>query len=607
MKYHFFRQKKYLVPVMLLLLVLLAGSFLVFRSDSLLFRLYSSKLFHTELSGNTLTLHYLIADPSTYGLNEDPVLPVYTGAEEDREKETASLKNALSVLSRISTDHLSSEDAYTCLLTERYLQSQLKATAFPYYPEPFSPGSGIQNSFPSLLADYAFRSRKDVEDYLSLLEQSGDYLDGLLLYEKEKAEAGLFMSHAAADKVIKQCSTILPEDALDGSHFLQKTFEEKVSLLVKDGSISEEDGKVFCARNDSLLQSVLAPTYVRMADTFTSFRKYGHTPAGLSSLPDGKAYYEYLLSATTGSNRPISETKLLLYEDYENNYNALISLLTRYPEIGDSELTASLDLSLSSASGALKQLHERIQKDFPVPCASDPLSPVSVVLKTVPSSMEEYTSPAYYLISPIDDWSTQTICLNRSNFHDNLSLYTTLAHEGYPGHLYQTIYSRQYLGKMETPALRYLLHYGGYTEGWAYYAENLSYDYAREMAVHNPHAAAYYEACRLNRNLHLGLYSLLDIAIHYDGASKEQVAGILKTIGITDPSSVDSVYAYLTEEPCSYPKYYVGYLEILKLKEEAMVLWEKDFSLYRFHQFLLEKGPADFQSLREMLPLYAAS
>ncbi|MEI3212574.1 MAG: DUF885 family protein [Lachnospiraceae bacterium] len=167
MKYHFFRQKKYLVPVMLLLLVLLAGSFLVFRSDSLLFRLYSSKLFHTELSGNTLTLHYLIADPSTYGFNEDPVLPVYTGAEEDREKETASLKNALSVLSRISTDHLSSEDAYTCLLTERYLQSQLKATAFPYYPEPFSPGSGIQNSFPSLLADYAFRSRKDVEDYLS--------------------------------------------------------------------------------------------------------------------------------------------------------------------------------------------------------------------------------------------------------------------------------------------------------------------------------------------------------------------------------------------------------------------------------------------------------
>ena len=63
----------------------------------------------------------------------------------------------------------------------------------------------------------------------------------------------------------------------------------------------------------------------------------------------------------------------------------------------------------------------------------------------------------------------------------------------------------------------------------------------------------------------------------------------------------------MTEEPCSYPKYYVGYLEILKLKEEATVLWGKDFSLYRFHQFLLEMGPADFQSLREALPLYAVS
>ena len=200
----------------------------------------------------------MIADPSAYGLSVDPVLPVYTGAEEYREKETASLKNALSVLSRISTDHLSEEDAYTCLLTERYLQSQLKACSFPYYPEPFSPGSGIQNSLPSLLADYAFRNKKDVEDYLSLLEQSGDYLDGLLLYEKEKAEAGLFMAHESADKVISQCCAILPKNALDGSHFLQKTFEEKVDLLVKDGSISEEEGKVFCARNDSLLQSVLA-------------------------------------------------------------------------------------------------------------------------------------------------------------------------------------------------------------------------------------------------------------------------------------------------------------------------------------------------------------
>ena len=145
---------------MLLLLVLLAGSFLVFRSDSLLFRLYSSKLFHTELSGNTLTLHYLIADPSTYGLNEDPVLPVYSGAEEDREKETASLKNALSVLSRISTDHLSSEDAYTCLLTERYLQSQLKATAFPYYPEPFPLEAGSRTAFLPFLPTMPFAAER---------------------------------------------------------------------------------------------------------------------------------------------------------------------------------------------------------------------------------------------------------------------------------------------------------------------------------------------------------------------------------------------------------------------------------------------------------------
>lgn len=195
MKYHFFRQKNILFPLCSSCSYSLPAAFWFSAVIPFFSVCIHQSCFIRSCPATTLTLHYLIADPSTYGFNEDPVLPVYTGAEEDREKETASLKNALSVLSRISTDHLSSEDAYTCLLTERYLQSQLKASAFPYYPEPFSPGSGIQNSFPSLLADYAFRSRKDVEDYLSLLEQSGDYLDGVSFSMKRRKQKPVCSCH----------------------------------------------------------------------------------------------------------------------------------------------------------------------------------------------------------------------------------------------------------------------------------------------------------------------------------------------------------------------------------------------------------------------------
>ena len=138
-------------------------------------------------------------------------------------------------------------------------------------------------------------------------------------------------------------------------------------------------------------------------------------------------------------------------------------------------------------------------------------------------------------------------------------------------------------------------------EGWAYYVEDLSYSYAKDQVRNNAYAVAYYEACRLNRNIHLCLYSLLDIAIHYDGATPEQVQKILQSVGITNPSSVTAIYQYITEEPVNYLKYYLGYMEITLLREKAKLLWEDDFTLYRFHQFLLETGPSDFSGLHEQL------
>ena len=215
--------------------------------------------------------------------------------------------------------------------------------------------------------------------------------------------------------------------------------------------------------------------------------------------------------------------------------------------------------------------------------------------------MRDYCSPAYYLTPPIDDMQNNIIYINGKNATDHLTLYTTLAHEGYPGHLYQTVYSQLYLRQNDASPIRYLLHYGGYVEGWAYYVEDLSYSYAEDQVRNNAYAVAYYEACRLNRNIHLCLYSLLDIAIHYDGATPEQVQKILQSVGITNPSSVTAIYQYIAEEPVNYLKYYLGYMEITLLREKAKLLWEDDFTLYRFHQFLLETGPSDFSGLHEQL------
>ena len=121
------------------------------------------------------------------------------------------------------------------------------------------------------------------------------------------------------------------------------------------------------------------------------------------------------------------------------------------------------------------------------------------------------------------------------------------------------------------------------------------------MQESDPTQAAWFEACRLNRNLQLCIYSLLDIAIHYDGADPGQVKEILQQIGITQEDVVSSIYQYIVEEPVNYLKYYLGFLEFLSLRETAQTLWGEKFTLMKFHQFVLEAGPSDFQGLNQRL------
>jgi len=603
-KKKFTRKQGILCSLLLFCLLALVLSLCLLTNDSRRFHALAEELFRSELSGNTLNLHYTLAYPEDYGILEAARLPSY---ESDTDNGKEELEAVLLKLSRISPEHLSESDAYTWQLLNRYFTLRLTGVPYSHYGEPLSPSQGMHSGLPILLADYTFRSPQDVEDYLHILCQIDDYFQGLGQYEKEKSEKGLFMSDTAARKVVEACTLIMDKTSLSqGSHFLHTTFEERLDALEKEGMINADQKQQWISENDRLLTTVVAPAYEKLADAFTILQGSGSNSMGLCYFPEGRAYYEYLLSSTTGSSKSVAEVRALLWEDFQHNLSALVRLLREYPELAARVPgTASDAFPYTLPEEMLADLQSRITGDFPAfPQTTGDFAPACTI-KSVSPSMEKYSSPAYYLTPPIDDMSNNIIYINHKNMPDALTLYTTLAHEGYPGHLYQTVYSQLYLKEQNASCLRYLLHYGGYTEGWALYAENLSYYYARQMVEDSrPLEGAWYEACRLNRNLQLCLYSLLDIAIHYEGATPAQVQAILNKMGIVDPESVTSIYQYIVEEPVNYLKYYLGFLEFLALREQALEMWGDDFSLMRFHRFVLETGPSDFQGLHDRLSVY---
>lgn len=231
----------------------------------------------------------------------------------------------------------------------------------------------------------------------------------------------------------------------------------------------------------------------------------------------------------------------------------------------------------------LADLQEQIQEDFPAPRS------VSFQVKEVPDSLANFLSPAFYMTPPIDAEEQNTIYINPSRNMDRTELITTLAHEGYPGHLYQNSFENQ----EGYDPVRNLIYIGGYTEGWGLYSELYAYDF---LGLTDLEA----DALRALSSLNYALCASLDLAIHSEGWTETECSKYLSSFGITDEEQIHKLYLNILEEPSNYLKYYLGYLEICKLKESALTL-SPNISVYDFHKWFLETGPAPFPILEQRL------
>lgn len=580
----------------------------ILKKDQLAFNHYVKEFTKNTLSENALDLHYTLKEPSNYGIYDAVSLPIYEHG--DALDTYAEINQNLLLLENIDASSLSDKQSFTYQVLQDYLEEHLELEQYPYFAEPLTPNSGVHTTLPILLAEYRFYDTDDIETYFEILSVLPSYFEGLIQYETEKADAGLFMNSTALNKVITACENFTKtEDVSD--HLLATTFEERLkSLSDETDSLSASDMSMYQKQNETLLKHSVFPAYTALAEKLTLLSPLCNNDYhGLCSVKNGKEYYLALLKRNTGSYRPIADIKEILFADFAESYNNLINLLSQNPQLLESGHLESLNkqFPIKDTLKILDHLQLTIQEDFPALNTN-----TSVDVKTLQGSLENYCAPAFYLTVPLDAFENNVIYINQKNALSGIDLYTTLAHEGFPGHLYQTVFFHQ----SNTPKsnsdiavtnplglLRNILYYGGYTEGYALYVEALSYDYASDLCknANLTDAQIICDTLKYEWKMQISLYCLLDIAIHYDGASYEQIKTLLNKFGIVDDTSVSTIYQYLLEEPTTYLKYYLGYLEIQNLKNRAKNLWGQDYSDLKFHTFLLEAGPCSFELLSEKI------
>lgn len=538
---------------------------------------FTNTLFCDLAKSSTLYLHFLLKDPESYGITlTDSPLGQYSLVQ--MQEDSQMLETLAQELNQIPYSHLTSKQQFLYVILQDYLESAMLGTDLELYSQPLSETIGIQAQLPILLSEYTFSCKEDIDEYLTLLKAVPNLFQEIMVFERQKADAGLAPDDGSIERIIQSCQSAMTTPA---SNPLTETFEERIQQIT---TLSEEEKESYLEQNISAITDYWIPAYQTLIDELNTLKGRGTNPNGLCGFTNGKEYYEYLVKTETGTSYSMDELYKQIQIQLDSDLRAISKLVSQNPELKDQ--ISSYQYSVSEPEEILGNLKSEIVNDFP----ALPNDFGILTLKYVPKALESSLSPAFFLIPPIDDLENNLIYLNQQSIHQTNSLYTTLAHEGIPGHLYQTLYCMQ---KDSSPLAR-LLSCSGYTEGWATYAEYYSYSFTNGLSSELQQLLAHNSAAIL------GLSALLDFNVNYRNWTKNDVAEYLSShYGITDSEVAEDIFYNMVDCPVNYLTYYTGYVEIMDLREQAEEELGSDFDIKEFHTFILDMAPASFRIIRQ--------
>ncbi|MCI8615928.1 MAG: DUF885 domain-containing protein [Lachnospiraceae bacterium] len=565
------------------ILILGAGGIAIWKNKAngpAAFDAYMDTMFKEDIVENTINLHYTLAHPENYGIT-DYEISLGSFTPEDFKENYRELEEIRKRLLQFNKKKLSGDQQLTYDIVLDYVETELSAKDLVLYTEMLGPATGYQAQLPVLLAEYTFRTKRDIEDYLALLSKVDEIAKQMILFEQEKAQAGLFMPDYAADAIIGQCEEFIskPEE-----NYMIDVFNDKINSFE---GLTEEEKEDYQKRNHDLVTGEIAEAYQTWINGLNDLKGSGTNELGLCYYENGKEYYEYMLKASTGSDASVKKQKKRIEKYIRDYYQKIYTALSENPEIYDDIMEYRLPDMEPEA--VLKDLTAKIGEDFPDP------PKVNYTIKYVHPSMQENMNPAFYLTTPVDDIENNLIYINPKHFktdsEEGSNLYATLAHESYPGHLYQNACTVS----SNLPLIRNLFSFTGYSEGWATYVEfEYAYDFAGEDEVLADLIAG-------NEAVLLALSAYIDIGIHYDGWGREDVTEYLEGFGVANPDAVNEIFDFIVEEPGSYLSYFIGYIEFLDLREMAEEELGEAFDVKQFHDFLLRTGPAPFYIIEDYM------
>ena len=543
---------------------------------------FLNSCFREYAAENTVTLHFKLSNPSAYGIKA-PVSPTYGDLSSDTLKKNCSRsKELLQKLYTFPTSSLTKKQKLTWQIFQDYLNESIMNEKYILYSSPLGT-NGLQSEIPVTLSEYRLDNEKDIKDYLSLVNQVPELFTQILDFEQERRNAGLISPSFVISDTIDQIDQFL--NASEENNPLIQSFEDR---LTEVESLSKDQKASYIANNRLLVTDKVLPAYKSLKTSlqaYTNDSKNTSSKERLCEYKNGQDYYKFLLMSNVGTDFSPEDCITILESQLKNTVKDISSLTTKNKDLYTEYLSATPALS------APKEIMNTLKNDSLVEFPE--IKNISCQLKNVPDALSGTSACAFYLVPPIDSTKDNIIYINKSRVDSN-ELFSTLAHEGYPGHLYQTNY---FLTTNPSP-LRTFLHCAGYDEGWGTYAQLYSYNFIKFKNVDEQTTKQLRQLYRDNDLLSLSLSSLCDLYVNYKNYDENALVNYLQTYGI-DKDGAQNLYRYVIENPTTYLSYSIGCYELDQLKQTMSDSLGKAFKISDFHEAVLNVGSCNFSILRQ--------
>lgn len=536
------------------------------------FDMFIDELVKDEVSSDFLSYHYLLVDGESFGV-EKPEVSLGSLSLDSSLEAIEETKQVLNELHEFKIKELTPSQQNIYELLEIRLQENIEYEKYLNFDYCFGDNL-VNDNLITNFTEYRISNKEDVEDFIQLLNDSDRYIQEGIERTQELANDGYIQNELIKDSIVESCEKFIKSEEIE------KYFS---STLKEIDDIADEDKIEYEKEVSQAVNEVMQPAYQKIIDLFKELPKSKYQ-GSLSEIENGKDYYEYLLKTKVGSFRDAEEWIEILEEEMVDTITSWVTIMFMNDNI--EEEIENVNLGYDNAVEMVKALEKSIDEEFPK------IDQVKYRVSYLDASVANELTSAYYVIPPIDATNQNVIKVN-PNQTDLVSLYSTLAHEGFPGHLYQNNYAIQ----NKQPVIYRLLDYSGSSEGWAEYVGMNAY------RIGNIGSDSYQEYMRYYDYLNRILVQYVDLRVHYSNWAVEDISDYLDEIGLINDIA-QSLYETAVQYPAIYAPYSLGVYEVFRLREMAEKELGNKFKAIEFNQAYLDAGTVHFSSIEKAIQQY---